>query len=98
MYHRLSFVVAVHREHVLPAIFSNSSKVGSFEAEALSFPAAEILLSASILLVTTFLNLFIYTQRWRIDLFTSQNDVDSKIETRPGHANMKNDIYQLSTL
>ena len=62
------------------------------------FPAAEILLSASILLVTTFLNLFIYTQRWRIDLFTSQNDVDSKIETRPGHANTKNDIYQLSTL
>merc|ERR1712062_127862 len=39
-----------------------------------TFPAAEILLSASILIVGTLVNFLIYTQRWRIALFTSKND------------------------
>jgi len=61
------------------------------------FPAAGILLSASILLLATFLNFFIYNQRWRIALFTSQNDVDPKIETL-GNTCSKNDNHQLHQL
>ena len=44
-----------------------------------TFPAAEVLLSASILIIGTFVNFLIYTQRWRISLFTSQNNEVPKI-------------------
>ena len=44
-----------------------------------TFPAAEVLLSASILIVGTFVNFIIYTQRWRISLFISQSSEVPKI-------------------
>ena len=42
------------------------------------FPAAEVLLTASIVLVATFLNFLIYTQRWRISAFNSHYEDDAK--------------------
>ena len=63
-----------------------------------TFPAAEILLSASILIVGTLVNFLIYTQRWRIASFTSQNDVDPKAAPSIANAYSKNDNYQLQQL
>ena len=36
-----------------------------------TYPAAEIVLSAAILILSAVLNFFIYTQRWKIQAFTS---------------------------
>ena len=47
-----------------------------------TFPAAEIMLTACILLLASVLNFVIYTQKWRIDLYNSQNN-ESK--TTPTH-------------
>ena len=37
-----------------------------------TFPAAEIILTACVLLLASVMNFVIYTQRWRIDLLNSQ--------------------------
>ena len=42
------------------------------------FPAAEVLLTTSIVLVATVLNFLIYTQRWRISSFNSHYEDDPK--------------------
>ena len=47
-----------------------------------TFPAAEIILTGCVLLLASVLNFVIYTQKWRIDLYNSQNN-ESK--TTPTH-------------
>ena len=58
-----------------------------------TFPAAEILLSASILLLTTFFSFFIYTQRWRITSFTSENNADPKNPPKTYNTFSNNDSH-----
>ena len=45
-----------------------------------TYPAAEILLSAAILILSSVLNFFIYTQKWRIPAFTSTDEESNSIE------------------
>ena len=43
-----------------------------------TFPGAAILLCASIILVGTILNFILYSQKWRVELFTSYNGTEEK--------------------
>ena len=43
-----------------------------------TFPGAIYLLCASIILVGTILNFILYSQKWRIELFTSYNGTEEK--------------------
>ena len=45
-----------------------------------TYPAAEIVLSAAILILSSVLNFFIYTQKWRIPAFTSTVEDSNSIE------------------
>ena len=43
-----------------------------------TFPGAAVVLCAGIILVGAALNFFLYTQKWRIELFTSSNGTGEK--------------------
>ena len=43
-----------------------------------TFPGAAILLCASIILIGTILNFILYSQKWRVELFTSYNGTEEK--------------------
>ena len=43
-----------------------------------TFPAAEILLTAAIVILAAILNLFIYTQNWRIVAFTNLEKTENE--------------------
>ena len=45
-----------------------------------TYPAAEIVLSAAILILSSVLNFFMYTQKWRIPAFTSTVEDSNSIE------------------
>ena len=45
-----------------------------------TYPAAEIVLSAAMLILSSVLNFFIYTQKWRIPAYTSTVEDSNSIE------------------
>ena len=57
-----------------------------------TFPAAEILLTASIMLVASALNFVLFTQNWRINAFQTSEETkteDTQIEGNNGEAKSK---------
>ena len=44
-----------------------------------SFPAALILMCGGVMFLATILNIVLYTQRWRIAMFTSKNGKEAKM-------------------
>ena len=57
-----------------------------------TFPGAIYLLCASIILVGTILNFILYSQKWRIELFTSYNGIEEKdIHAKPAVIEQKLD-------
>ena len=66
---------------VSPMIFNPVSRM-IYNESLETFPATLIVICASLMFLATILNLFLYTQRWRLTLFTSEND-DKRKRTDP---------------
>ena len=66
---------------VSPMIFNPVSRM-IYNKSLETFPATLIVICASLMFLATILNLFLYTQRWRLTLFTSEND-NKKERTDP---------------
>ena len=65
---------------VCPMIFNPVSRM-IYNKSLETFPATVILICASLMLLATVLNFFLYTQRWRIALFTLEKN--EKTKTNP---------------
>ena len=62
---------------VSPMIFNPVSRT-IYNKSLETFPATLIIICASLMFLATILNLLLYTQHWRLALFTSENDNKKK--------------------
>ena len=62
---------------VSPMIFNPVSRI-IYNKSLETFPATLIIICASLMFLATILNLLLYTQHWRLALFTSENDNKKK--------------------
>ena len=64
---------------ICPMIFNPVSRM-IYNKSLETFPATVILICASLMLLATVLNFFLYTQRWRIALFTLEKNEKTKTD------------------
>ena len=80
---------------ICPMIFNPVSRM-IYNKSLETFPGTVILICASLMFLATVLNFFLFTQRWRLTLFTLENN--RKTNTDPLIQTIPNENYNIKTI
>ena len=81
---------------VSPMIFNPFARM-IYNKTLETFPATVIMICASLMFLATIINFVLYTQRWRITLFTLSNNEKTKMDPSPQVISL-NDNYELQEI